>query len=386
MRRAHKIRLVPNKTQLELLYKAAGTSRYVYNWAVAKWEELYKEHKNKGTEKPTAYMLSRLWTEVKPEWASETARYAQTEAILAVGQAYINFWRHSSGKPSFKKKGECDSFKVSCEKIKIADSRVYIPALGWIKMREELRFEGKLFAATVSRSGKLWHVSLQVDMPTVSTDPVVADTIVGVDVGIASIATASDGSRLDNPKHLKNKTLYLKRMQRKLARQVKGSKRRQRTKDQISKAHLKISNQRNDSIHKFTSRLAKNHGTAVIETLDVEEMKEQGKTWLNRLLQDTAMKEVHRQLEYKMVVVKAPKYFRSSKTCSSCGAVKQEFPCSIRTYKCGCGLSLDRDLNAAYNLRDMSWVTGHPAKAGTRREPPKEAANCATEIEAYFSL
>jgi putative transposase len=148
-------------------------------------------------------------------------------------------------------------------------------------------------------------------------------------------------------------------MQRKLARQQKGSNRRSQTKLKIAKVHLGIVNVRQDRIHKFTTCLAKNHGTAVLETLDIEGMKAQAGTSLRRCLQDTAMREVHRQLEYKMGVERAPKYFPSSKRCSLCGNVKPEFPCSIRVYKCEhCGAVMDRDDNASHNLQQMPWVTG----------------------------
>lgn len=377
MHRAHKIRLVPTVAQEIILGKTCGTVRFVYNWAKAEWEKMYEEYKKSGktTERPSAYTLSRKWTVERPEWSKEVARFPQTMAILNLGKAYLNFWNKKAKAPAFKKKGAKDSFVLGNSKCRCDRRKVYLQGVGWVKMREELRFSGKILSYTVSGKAGQWHVSIQVDVPD-SPKPE-NPSVVGIDVGIKALAVASDGTTCENPLTLLRKQKYLARVQRKLSRQVKGSNRRKRTKLRISTIHLKIANLRQDLIHKFTSAVAKNHGTAVIETLDVQGMAEEGSKSLRRLLQSTAMREVHRQLEYKMVaIIKAPQYFASSKTCSSCGKKKPEFPCHIRTYKCEhCGRVMDRDANAALNLKNMPWVTGCMRGKGATAPVHRETVN-----------
>ena len=366
--------MIPNKTQLVALKKAAGCARFTYNWAKAEWEKQYEESKIGTVEKPTAYSLSRRWTKEKPEWAKESFSGLQVQAILNLGKAWINYWNKKTARPSFKKKGDRGSFYVPNAKAHIKEDRVHLPLIGKVKLREPLRFQGKIVSYTVSCEAGEWHVSVavQVSELPISSNP----SVVGVDVGIKNIAVASDGSKIINPKRLAEKQKRIARYQRKLARQVKGSNRRNATKLRIAKINKRIVNQRVDSIHKFTTALAKNHGTAVIEALDITGMIETVPAkCVRRSFQDTAMREVHRQLEYKMRVERAPKYFPSSKRCSACGDVKESLPPNIRVYKCACGAVLDRDDNASYNLRDMPWVTGskdaEPSKRATKRQAKK---------------
>ena len=376
MQRSHKIRLVPNKTQLIALKKAAGTSRFVYNWGLEQWEKQYAAYKEKQAERPDAYSLSRKWTKEKPDWAKEVNTSCQTQALLNLGKAWHSHWNKGTGKPAFKSKHGKQSFYVSNSKAYVQNYQVHLPKVGKVKMRELLRFSGKITAYTVSCEAEQWYVAVQVELPDKASSD--NTSVVGVDVGIKDIAVASDGTVCDNPKALKEMERKLKRLQRKLARQQKGSLRRLDTLHKLQKLNLTAVNKRQDKIHKFTSALAKNHGLAVVETLDVQEMKENGSRWLRRLLQDTAMKEVHRQLEYKMRVEHAPKYYKSSRTCSNCGEIKLDLPLHIRVYCCEkCHSVKDRDVNAADNLKNMRWVT-----ASMPVESPKETMKRETETDS----
>ena len=370
MQRTHKIRMIPNAAQLVALRQAAGTARFTYNWALETWTKQYEDFKAGTAEKPDVYSICRRWTKEKPDWAREISCELQGKAILNLGKAMIGFWNGRTQRPSFKRKTDRASFYVANGPWKgyIKDKKVHIPCIGMIRLREDLRFQGRPLGYTVSSVAGEWYVSVLVELA--DHIPVSeSKSVVGVDVGIKNIAVASDGTVLENPKYLAKQQKRLAHYQRQLSRQVKGSNRRNATKLRIAKIHHRIVNQRTDCVHKFTSQLAKNHGTAVIETLDVQDMKETGKPWLRRGLQDTCMPEIHRQLEYKMKALeKAPKFYPSSKTCSACGDVKQSLPPDIRVYSCACGLKIDRDLNAAYNLRNRRWVTASPCV-----EPPKGA-------------
>lgn len=371
MNRSHKIRLCPTRQQEVLLRKTAGCARYAYNWALEEWDKMYANYKEGRGDKPHAYTLSKRWTAEKPEWAGEVFGGAQTRAILNLGAAWIRHWNAGTKRPAFHKKGSRTSFYVANDKAGIRDCCIRLPCVGWVKMREELRFSGKIISYTVSGTAGKWWVAVQVAMP----DPVSVEntSTVGVDVGIKSLAVASDGTVLENPRLLKKHQARFRRLQRRLSRQQKGSQRRQLTKLKLARLHLRISDTRTDAIHKFTARLAKNHGRAVLETLDIAFLKEHSAKYMRKAFQDTAMREIHRQLEYKMTVVKAPAFYRSSRTCSACGAVKTELPLSCRVYKCGqCGHVQDRDANAADNLKNMRWVTAckdvEPAKRALKRQ------------------
>lgn len=378
MRRTHKIRLAPTAAQAAVLERTSGTARYVYNWALSEWNEWYADFKaGRRADRPSAIKLSALWTKTRPTWTKDISRGVQTQAILNVGVAFTNFWKHKAAIPSFKKKGLCDSFYVDNGKANICGSRIQLPYIGSVRLRETLRFIGRVVSYTITRSAGEWYVSVLVDCD--EAPRLVNTKIAGVDVGCKTLAVASDGTVCENPKGLAKYQRKLAHLQRELARRQKGSNRRAKTKLRIAKIHKHIKNQRDDNIHKFTTEIAKNHGTVVVETLDVKEMREKAKGQLARSLQDTAMREVHRQLEYKVAKLeRASRFYPSSKTCSSCGDVKASLPLDVRTYKCACGLSLDRDLNAARNLRNRRWVT-----ASSRVEGPKASAKREAEMEAF---
>lgn len=356
--RTHRIRLVPNKTQEDFLRRACGCARYAYNWGVAKWDELYRQG-----ERPSAYSIKKLWTENKPDWAYDSPKDASLNAILNLGRGFKNFFEGRADHPHFHKKGYNDAFTINNDKFSVSGKRIRLPNIGRIRMCEELRFIGKIMSATVSCHAGLWYVSIPVKMGGAVSAP--NDSVVGVDVGIKVLAIASDGTVCPNEKQFKKHEKKLKRLQRNLSRKQRKSNNRLKALVKLQKANMRLRNRRNDIIHKFTSALAKNHGTAVVETLDVHSMGKdkngnalRSLRWLRRLLQDAAMKEAHRQLSYKMARIEhAPKYYASSKTCSHCGTKKDTLGLDERVYKCGvCGFECDRDLNAAINLKLMRWA------------------------------
>ena len=354
MQRSHKIKLEPNVAQTIALKKAAGCARYAYNWCLATWTSQYALSKQGKAEKPDAYKMSALWTKCKPDWAYESPKDASQRAVLNVGTAFHGFWKGLTQFPTFKRKGRKDSFYVANNRMKVEGYYVHIPVIGLLRMAEKLRFVGKIMSATVSCEAGDWFISLSMEIPELT--PSTNTSIVGVDVGVTNIAVASDGTKIANPRLLQKYEEKLKRTQKALSRKEKRSRRGEKCILKIQKIHQKIKNVRNDLIHKFTTELAKNHGLAVIETLDVKGMKEQGKRYMRTAIQDTAMREVHRQLEYKMRTAKAPAFYRSSKTCSSCGRVVDNIV-DWHTFRCECGHVQDRDDNASFNLRNMRWVT-----------------------------
>ena len=191
--------------------------------------------------------------------------------------------------------------------------------------------------------------------------PCIDPSPVGIDVGLKSPAVASDGTTLELPKRtLKKLKRKLKHAQRALARSKKASKRREKKLRRKQKLELRLSNIRQDVTHKFTTTICKNHAVVVIEDLDIEGMKEKA-TYrsFRRAFNESIMEAVHYQLGYKAVqLIKAPRYYPSTKLCSACGSIKDATPPSVRVYECEhCGAVLDRDMNAARNLMKLGMVS-----------------------------
>jgi putative transposase len=370
--RAHKIKLKPNKAQAVMLSKTAGTARYAYNWALA---ETYKGWKETG-KSPSVYELANRWTAEKPEWASETARTSQTRAILNTKSSYKKFIENLkagvyAGKqvvhPSFKRKGVHDSFYVDNAHAKLCGKHIKLPKVGSVRMRESLRYSDcKIMSYTISCEAGEWYASVQVEMDEEVRSS--SNSFVGVDVGCKSLAVASDGTECKTPGMLKDLERQLKRKQRLLARKAKGSKNRVKARFAVARAYQRIRNVKQDAVHKFTAAIAKNHGVVVIEDLDVKSMQENADKRTRKGVHNSCMSEVHRQLMYKCnSYIKVDRYFPSSKTCSNCGFHKADLLLGDRTFVCpSCGLTINRDLNAALNLLHEGiriYTEGHSGSA-----------------------
>ena len=346
IQRAHKIRLRPTKAQEQLLRKTVGVTRYAYNWGLDKWRELYE-----AGEKPSGYTLCKIWTREKPEWARLVSATPLQRGILNLDAAYKAFFRHQNDKPKRHKRGKHDSAYFDNEHAHMDGKRLYLGKIGWIRMRESLRYEDcKILSYVISHKVGEWYVSIQCEILEDRRSE--STSVVGVDVGIKHWAVASDGTFIDSPKRLKHLQRELKRKQRLAARKKKGSANKRKAYQKVSKLYHRIDNIKKDAIHKFTATIAKNHGIVVIEDLCIEGMR-RGVKSIRKGVNDAGMGEIHRQLMYKCNnFVKVDRFFPSSKTCSHCGNVLAELSLSDRTYHCpSCGHTIDRDLNAALNLR-----------------------------------
>lgn len=362
IQRAHTIKLKPNKAQSVLLSKTAGTARFAYNWGLAKWKELYE----KG-EKCDQYMLSRLWTQTRPEWSKEVFSGAGFKAIMNLGGAYNAFFRGFRKHPTFHRKGLRDSFYVSNDKAKLYGSKIRLPNIGRVRMTETLRYDDcKILSYTVKRKADGWYVVISVELEEDRrTD---STSFVGVDVGCKQLVVASDGTICSTPGKLKDLKRQIRRRQRLLARKQKGSKNRQKARQKLSRTFQRIQNIKQDTVHKFTAHIAKNHGTVCLETLDVKDMKESSNKLIRKGVHNSCMSEILRQLKYKCNnFIEVDRYFPSSRTCSNCNSLKADLDLSERVYTCqSWGLKIDRDLNAALNLRQEGlriYTAGHAGSA-----------------------
>ena len=408
---AHKIELIPTTAQQEYFQKACGVSRFAYNWALASWNSQYQEWKEAEEEakkngtinllsKPKEYELRKQFNAIKKEkypFVQEITKCAVQQSIKDLGVAFVRFFKKTSNYPQFHKKGRHDSFYMDNSAFQIIDKKIYIPKLGWVKMRENLRFYGKIMSATVSRVADKWFVSIQVNVPFNSLPvakklcsenqavinegvaSVAEAKVVGIDFGIKTMATLSYANKIekiDAPKPLKRLLSKLKRLQRKLSRQGKyyvmedyvdanGETRKIRkysnnymkTKIKLARLHAKIHNIRQDFLHKLTTRLVAEFDVICIEDLNVKGMMANRK--LARAIMDLGFYEFKRQLLYKAqmwskTIIIADRWYPSSKLCSNCGEKLKSLELSDRDWKCPCCHTMhDRDANAAMNLRKL---------------------------------
>ena len=360
---AHKIALDPNHVQATYLARAAGTARFAYHWALAQWQRQYEAWKADHSQpKPSQAALRRQLNAIKREqfpWMLEVTKNAPQMAIIQLGQAFKNFFAGRAKYPKLRKKGIHDRFTLTNDQFSLDGCRIRIPNLGWVRMRESLRFKGKIMSATVSRVADRWFVSLTVDTPERSHLPQAENQgAVGVDLGVSALATLSTGESIPGPKPHKALLERLRRLSRSLSRKQKGSANRRKAKARLAKLHASIAAIRSDALHKLTTDLTRRFHTIGIEDLNVRGMVKNRP--LARCVADMGFFELRRQLEYKAAmrggqVVVADRFYPSSKMCSGCGHKREALPLAVREWTCpACGASHDRDVNAALNLKNLA--------------------------------
>ena len=384
---AHKIQLAPNDKQIEHFKKACGTARFAYNWALAEWK---RQHDAGG--KPDKFSINRQLNKIKNRefpWMKDVSKCAPQNAIKNLGFAFENFFARRAKFPKFRKKGERDSFRLDNTVFTVDGSRIRIPKLGWVRMREALRFTGKLISCTISRRADKWFASIVVDTEPV-LKPAENQGTVGIDLGLTTFATLSNGQKIAAPKPLARLLPKLKRLSRAFSRKQKGSKNREKARIKLARLHLRIWNVRQDFLHKLTSDLTRRYDTICVEDLNVSGMLRNHS--LARAISDVGWHEFRKQLEYKAAMrgnnlVFADRFFASSKLCSACGHKMEQMPLSVRQWKCPCcGAEHDRDVNAAINLRNLAVEVTVSACGDRSSEVDSEIYHQLPLMKQEFSL
>ena len=360
--RAYKTEIDVNNKQKTLLSQHIGCARWAFNWGL----NIKKEAFEKKEKISTAIDLHRKLNKLKKTdipWMYQSSKSSPQESLRDLDKAFQNFFREIKKKnkkvgfPKFKsKKNDKQSFRLTGT-IKVLDGYIQLPRLGKIKLFEKdyLPKDSKILSATVSKRADRWFVSIQVE--EIYKEKSQGNGAVGVDLGIKTLATCSDGTTYENPKALKKNLKKLKRKQRQLSRKKKGSENREKAKNKLSKLHYRISNIRKDCLHKATSKIIGDNQVIVLEDLKISNMMKNHK--LAQAISDVGMYEFRRQIDYKSIwnrrlVIYADQYFPSSKQCSCCGHKKDKLGLDERTYSCSnCGMNMDRDYNAAKNLEQL---------------------------------
>ncbi|NEP04960.1 MAG: IS200/IS605 family element transposase accessory protein TnpB [Okeania sp. SIO2G4] len=352
-----KTELHPNNHQKTLLAKHAGVARHAYNWGLWLTKNILNHNQHNPDSKlkfPTAIDLHKLLVAmVKPNnyWYYEVSKTAPQYALRYLSNSWKRCFTKVSGQPKFKKKGKDDSFTLDGS-ITVGFNQIKLPRIGWVKTYEILPDNVTPKSVTISRKADRWFISFKTDTETQITEKSV--DVVGVDLGIKSLATLSTGEVFPGAKSYRKLEAQLSRLQYLNRHKVKFSNNWKKAQLKIAKLHSKIADIRKDTLHKLTTYLAKNHSQIVIEDLNVSGMMANHK--LAKAIADMGFYEFRRQLEYKCQLYGSSltivdRWFPSSKTCCNCGTVKESLLLSERAFTCEhCNFSCDRDLNAALNL------------------------------------
>src|SRR5215469_7664246 len=356
MLKAHKIRLHPTPEQAVYFARAAGTARFVWNWALAEWNRQYE-----AGEKPTALKLKKQFNEIRREqfpWTWEVTKNASDQPFLDLGKAFTAFFEGRAKRPKFKsKKRSKPSFYLANDQLELGDHRIWIPKLGWVNMAENLRFAGKIAGARITKTAEWWFVSIQVEMP--DEIPAKKQVAVGIDVGLNRLATLSTGEGIENQAFLKTALGKLRRANKRLHRRKLGSKNREKARRQVARLHYRIACLRDDVLHKLTTRLANGYGMIGIEDLNLKGLLKNRR--LSRSFSDAALGKLLSLLEAKVEqrggqIIKMGRFFPSSKTCHCCGWKWEAMTLADRVFLCQnqkCAYhqcAQDRDYNASMNI------------------------------------
>ena len=373
---AVKVQLDPTPRQRRLLCSHAGAARFAYNAGLAHVKDMLE---NGEPPEWSHYALRRWWSAnkdllaVNPDtgvvWWSQNSKEAYSMALHDLAQALSNWSKSRRGKrkgkrvgfPRFKSKNAVMRFAYSTGFTAPTASDPYglkLPRIGRVHCMENVykRVNGaRLVRVSVSYRAGCWYASLTVEREHPSSPTRTRKRgAVGVDLGVKHLATLSDGTVIPNPRALDARLKALRKAQQALSRKTMGSVRRRKAKERVARLHARVTDARVDAINKATTMIARTYTTVCIEDLNVAGMMKNHR--LARSVSDASLGEFRRQLEYKTartgaVLRVVDRWYPSSKTCSNCGTVKAKLSLSERVYRCDvCGLSIDRDLNAAINI------------------------------------
>jgi putative transposase len=385
---SYKFRLDPTEDQVILLDKHFGCVRWAYNYFLNQRKEEYLNNNKTITYNKQSALLTQLKKEEETSWLKEVNSQTLQYSLKCLDQAYQNFFAKRTKFPKFKSKRDRNSFTVP-QTTRLNGDRLIIPKFGnGIKMIMEREVRGEIKKATLSKTGTgKYFVSILAEKEYQPVEK--TNKKVGLDLGLKDFIVLSTGLKVKNGRFLKQYENVLKLNQKHLSRKTKGSNRYQRQKLKVARIHEKILNSRMDQIHKVSSFLIRNFDTIYVEDLNVSGMMKNHK--LARSIGDVGWGKFINTLTYKAQwndkeVIPVGRFFPSSKTCNSCGWINNSLKLQDRSWKCKCGLDVDRDLNAAKNILneglrlDISvGTTDHgrgaqirPEKSGTSVETSKE--------------
>ena len=366
---AKKIRLIPTSEQEQVLWKSAGTARFIYNLTLARQEA---NHKNGCTFISNNDIRKEITVLKKEElfWLNEVSNNVAKQAVKDACDAYLRFFKGLSGKPNFKSRKKAKpSFYNANDKLKVKKKLVLLEKVGWVRTAEQIPMGVKYVNPRVSFDGKYWYLSVGTEVETPEIE--LTGESIGIDVGIKELAVCSNGmvfKNINKTRSVRNLEKRLKRLQRQVSRKYEANKEGKKfvktnnikkLEKQIRLLHRRLSNIRNNHLHQSTSQIVKTKPSRIVmENLNIKGMMKN--RHLAKAIAQQGLYEFKRQMTYKseyygIEFVEVDRWYPSTKTCSLCGHVKEKLALSERMYKCEeCGLELDRDFNASINLSKYS--------------------------------
>jgi putative transposase len=378
VQKAFKYRFFPSDEQSAQLGRTFGCARYIYNQALEYRSKSWLQEKKSVSYHETAFKLTEWKKEPEKAFLSEVSSVVLQQSLLNLDTAFTNFFEKRAQYPKFKSRRHRQSaryatnaFTFRAGLITLAKQSEHLD-ISWSR---PLPGDAKILNLTVSRdtSGR-YFVSILVETDVKPLKKAEAET--GIDVGIKTLATTSDGGKLENPRPLVKREQRLKMLQRRLSRKTKGSNNRRKSGLKVAKLHAKISDTRRDTLQKFTTKIIRENQAIYVEGLNVAGMVQNHN--LAKHIADAAFGEIFRELEYKATwygrtYLPLDRFFPSSKLCSSCGYLFEELLLSVREWDCpACAVHHDRDINAAINIKKagqylLKWLkaTGSDARKVT---------------------
>ena len=366
--KAFKFRLKTNSTISVKLASAAGSNRFIWNWALANQKQRLEKNEGRQNYASLCASLQVLKNEEATSWLNDCPSQTLQQSLKNLDRAFKDAFNKKSPKkfPQFKKKGQRDSFRYP-QGIKVVGNRVFLPKIGWVSFFKSREIIGTIKNATVSRKSEHWFVSIQTEIEVAK--PVhQSKTIVGVDLGIKKFATLSDGRIYEAKNSFKQRQERLAKLQQGLSKKKKGSSNFKKLKTRITKLHTKIANIRQDYLHQVSTNISKNHALVVLEDLKVANMSKSAsgtleepgkmvaaKSGLNRSILDQGWHSFKSMLSYKLehlggeLLLVDPRY--TSQKCSECDHTDKENRKSQAQFVCTrCAHQKDADINAAKNV------------------------------------
>lgn len=387
---------MPNGEQQRSMRRYAGARRFVFNKALALQKERYEIGEKKLGYAGLCKMLTDWRNSTETPWLADSPVHTLQQGLKDLDRAYQNFFAKRAAFPTFKKKGLGDSFRYpDPKKIKLdqANSRIFLPKLGWLRYRNSRDVLGAVRNVTVSGAGGKWFVSIQTAR---EVDVAVPDatTAVGIDVGINRFATFSDASFLAPLNSFRKHEQRLAKYQRRMSRMVKFSNNWKKSKARVQRIHSRIANCRRDYLHKASHSISQNHALVCIEDLKVRNMSRsaagtaqapgtnvRAKASLNKSILDQGWAEFRRQLEYKLawngawLIAVPPQY--TSQTCPCCGHVSADNRKTQAQFLCvACGYENHADVVGAINIlsRGMESLVRDEGQDTGDASPGRETA------------
>jgi putative transposase len=355
-RKVYKFRMEPTALEADELERTAGVARFIYNWGFERCQEYFQEH---GKSKPWGELSAELTQLKKTEkWLYDFDSQMMQQALANLTRAYVNFFQGRARFPRFKKKKHGgQSFRIP-QRVRVENQHVYVPTLGWIKIRQSQEIEFPTRSATFKRTatGK-WFVTLVVEFEMSDAKVRVSeDQTIGYDMVLQppNLLVGSDGSEIPAPRYFRARERKLRRAQRRLSRRKLGSRNRSKARKQVAKVHERTANLRQDFLHKLSGFMVTTWSVICFENLSLKSLArtKHAKSWL-----DTAFGELLRQVKYKALwnskhFVQVNRFFPSTKQCFACAHKNDNLTLSDRKWTCpACGAHHIRDLNAAKNIR-----------------------------------